>query len=243
MSVDTPTLEQLLAAHARERTERSWLAVLDTLFQHPDYAPYSHPLQEVAALVEEERLEQALEAWERARVNLCARPSARLMRAMILHKLGREHEEAREQTMLQALVEGIGKSGDGSLERPFKITSLEDEYFFLEAVLKQEPERRRAIHRKERSIDLWETRRGGVCFDISPLAAKLSTRLQGKSDGELKSIRRSFKTRKRRFRELEHRARKRAERARRKRMRRLPWLLLGGLLLTVAGVIAFFALR
>jgi hypothetical protein len=105
-------------------------------------------------------------------------PGTHLKLALVYQRLGRDAEMERERAIAIRCVEGILSTGDGSLERPYRVTRTSDEYDVLAAsnltfasqTLRQSEGRR---------IDVVRTREGkDVCFDVTDIFELLRRKLR-----------------------------------------------------------------
>jgi len=154
--VDDPTPERFLAARR---------AVIDD----PGYPPDGLPLV---------KLERLLDAAQFTRL---ARETARLLHAWRLSprmhflagvaaaELGRTARASEQRRQLQACLQGLLGTGDGTRERPFLVTHASDEYDVVRA-LGHQPITQQLVDSGSRRMDVIGCR-GGIelWFDVTAL--------------------------------------------------------------------------
>lgn len=98
-------------------------------------------------------------------------PSYHSRLARAFEATGKPRDADREKRYARAAVSSIRSTGDGSLERPWSVLRLNDEYDMLRAMGKK-PERQSMLRRGGRDIDRHETTDGSVYhFDATQLVA------------------------------------------------------------------------
>lgn len=169
------TFEKFLTEPNRE----TYLALRQELIDSPSYNPYSGELSDVEKLFEEEKLQEACDLLNKAMGNLMLSPRAQRSLALLNHKLGKETAVQLCLRMEQSCLAGMIATGDGTPEKPYLVTRVDDEYDILEHLEKVSFTSQSLKQVGDRQIDSFQFEDGSeVCFDITDaknhLAKKLS---------------------------------------------------------------------
>lgn len=172
-------MDQLFVGYLQDPTPENFLTLREALLHTADFDPYSRDLgraEQLFAANEFAAAEQELRQKMRPSHVLSAGTHLKL--ALIYQKLGRNPEMERERAIAIRCIEGILSTGDGTLERPYRVTRTSDEYDVLAAsnltwasqTLRQADGRR---------VDVVRTREGKeLCFDVTDIFDLLKRRLR-----------------------------------------------------------------
>ncbi len=114
-----------------EPSGATFLAVRELVLADPSYNRYSQVFLRVSAPLKEGRHDKVRDVLMGEMPNLLLSPRAHMMLAVAYRHLGQKESEEMEGYLLGLCLQGIGESGDGSLQRPYLVTRPEDEYDFL----------------------------------------------------------------------------------------------------------------
>jgi hypothetical protein len=172
-------MDHLFVGYLQDPTPENFLALREALLETPEFDPYCRDLGRVDGLFAAHQFAAAeQELRQRMRPNHLLSAGAHLKLALIYQKLGRADEMERERSIAIRCIEGILSTGDGSLERPYRVTRTSDEYDVLAASnLKWGSQTLRQVD--GRRIDVVRTREGKeLCFDVSDIFDLLKRRLR-----------------------------------------------------------------
>lgn len=134
------------------------------IFNHPEYHPYSEDLKVLQGLLDKNDLENAIELNT---VNLMLSPRAHLYKQYALDKLNRPEEAKSEGYMAHIILEGISLTGDGTVERPYRVTSISDERDMVQ-FLNEEFAGQSLVQANDKIMDMIQCKSGKeIYFDIT----------------------------------------------------------------------------
>ncbi len=114
------------AAFVAEPTKENHRKVYDRVVQHESYNPYGDDLHDLEAAFDAERYEDVIKS--QAVPSVILSPRFHLIMARAAEKEGLEDAMALEQQAFVACVDGILASGDGTIDNPYLVTAVADEY-------------------------------------------------------------------------------------------------------------------
>lgn len=162
---------QALLAWMKNPKLEGFLALRQQIVRSPDYQPYKEPrpLDELRQAVGERRHKDILTIFEQEGISLLLSPEAH-MAVTIAHKhLGNSELELQSRWLSKLCGEAIEQSGDGSLDRPYLVLHINDEYDFLrrhELV----PAQQSLVHHGGRSLDVMTLNTGRkIAFDVTDM--------------------------------------------------------------------------
>ena len=148
-------------------------AARSALIGSPAYQPYSQDLYQAEKLFEERRYQEVLQAIAGTRPNLLLSPRAHLLVGMACKELGKPEDSQAEMMFMQLCLHGIKLTGDGSADRPFKVTRVSDEYDVLMSLGKK-LEMQALSKAGGRACDAMTLEGGGTLFfDINDCISRL----------------------------------------------------------------------
>ncbi len=148
-----------------------FLALRQEIVRSPDYQPYKEPrpLDQLREAVGERRHKDILTIFEREGISLLLSPEAH-MAVTIAHKhLGNSELELQSRWLSKLCGEAIEQSGDGSLNRPYLVLHINDEYDFLvrHGLV---PVQQSLVHHGGRALDVMTLNTGRkIAFDVTDM--------------------------------------------------------------------------
>jgi hypothetical protein len=151
----------LFLAFLKDPGPETFRAVRTAVVEGPEFNPF----------------EEIRPRFQEALPTLLLSPRAHLLMAWAAHKRGQTDEEEMERAICSACVHGILSTGDGSLEKPFLVTTTSDEYTVLE-LRGLTSSTQTLMHEGDRHLDRQQCSDGTVLyFDVTDLFAVLGRRL------------------------------------------------------------------
>ena len=142
-------------------------AVRQKVAESDRYAPYSNELDVLAANLNEEDPQCAIEYFWRTFPSLLLSPSAHWMLSKAYNSMGKEGEAAFEKALAHQLIKSILATGKGTKKKPYAVMRVEDERDVL-AALRKQPGPQFLMMDKNRVLDLLQCSDGSeVYFDIT----------------------------------------------------------------------------
>jgi hypothetical protein len=158
-----------MIAFLNSRSDESFEALRQAYLRSSDYRPYDSRVESVYPLIDEQKFDQAFAQLQRMLPNLFLTPRARSLAAFLYEKLGREDAARREGIISQNLIVALSRTGDGTSERPYRVTRTEDEYDLLR-YLGKEYVTQALVKDAMSSFDVLTCGDGTqVWFDVTPL--------------------------------------------------------------------------
>ncbi len=103
----------------------------------PRYSPYANDLGTLNGLYAEKRYEECLRKFRQMMPNWMLSPTAHQIACLSAHHLGDEETARMEAGIAESCLQGLLATGDGSHERPYLVSHVEDEYDALRRLGKQ----------------------------------------------------------------------------------------------------------
>lgn len=107
-----------------DTTLENFTASQQTIFNHPDYNPYAEDLSTIRGFLDKNELNKAVEFNS---INIMLSPRAHLFKQYALEQMNRPKEAQAELILAQKILEGISLTGEGTKEKPYRVTSVSDE--------------------------------------------------------------------------------------------------------------------
>jgi hypothetical protein len=126
-----PPVQEHLARYLIKPTPETYERLREVVAESPEYDPYSDEFGAAERLLEQGDYKQAVEILRRGIDSHLLTPRAHELTACAYGKLGDIQNEKAEATIAATLLEALLNSGDGSFERPFRVTRVADEYDVL----------------------------------------------------------------------------------------------------------------
>ena len=172
-------MDQLFVGYLQDPTPENFLALRSALLEAPGFDPYSRDLGRAEHFFSANQFAEAeQELRQNMRPSHILSPGTHLKLALVYQRLGRIGEMERERAIAIRCIEGILATGDGSMDRPYRVTRTSDEYDVLVATnLTWASQTLRQAGR--RRLDVVRTREGQeICFDVTDIFDLLKRRLR-----------------------------------------------------------------
>lgn len=152
--------------------QTKFMKMRELVYMHEDYSPYNWNVEKMEKLFWEKQYDKVVELYIQDRLNLFMSPRAHIMLYNILKQIGAKDKEEFHKMAADVLIDLLTKSGDGSIEHPFKVLRISDEYDVLMAI-QEEKEVQELVFGEERTYDVIHTKSGKVMhFDITEAQQK-----------------------------------------------------------------------
>ena len=157
----------LFAGFVKQPSKQSYLGVLAALASSEAYQPYANDLADIEELIERKQFKEAQARLDKARPGLLLSPRLHSLAARTATGLGDAGTMAAELSMGNECLKAILGTGDGSRERPYVVSMVEDEYDLLRH-LKKRVRSQGLMIGDEKHYDRIQCQDGGeVWFDIT----------------------------------------------------------------------------
>jgi hypothetical protein len=156
-------------------------AVQKALVESDFYAPYSSfDIQAATKLLEEGKLKEAEKEVFSSMPNTLLSPIAHLILARIRDKEGNQDGRYTEGMLATRCVNGLLSTGDGTEDRPIRVTHVSDEYDLINLHFKTSRKSQRLISKGDKKFDVIECDNGkSYWFDITHSMRGLERMLEG----------------------------------------------------------------
>ncbi|MBN1205474.1 MAG: DUF4919 domain-containing protein [Myxococcaceae bacterium] len=162
-------MQQALLALVVKPGEATYRALHTLITDHPEYAPYSDDLKSLEVLYQEKRYEEIRQKLREMMPNWMLSPAVHQLACLTAKHLGDEKTAQFELQLAEACLQGLLASGDGTPERPYPVTHVEDEFDVLRHLNKSR-KLQSLVSREGRHFDLMACEDGSeVWFDITAL--------------------------------------------------------------------------
>jgi hypothetical protein len=111
-----------------ETTRVNFISTQNEVFEHPEYNPHSEDIAVLKDLIDRNDFTKAVE-WNN--INTILSPRIHLLKHFALQELNRENDARSELILANKILKGISLTGDGSMEHPYIVTRVSDEYDML----------------------------------------------------------------------------------------------------------------
>ena len=178
-------MREKLIDYARNPTPENFSDLREALFAQQEFDPYSSELDKVPELMNAGEFQAVVDlVRDNIFPNHFLSPGAHLNVAFACDKLGRSQEAEMEQAIAVLLLQGIAQTGDGSEEKPFKVTRVSDEYDFLFAH-QLSMKSQALLERDSRSFDRLTLENGDeLWFEITEIQDVLRSKLASASEDQ-----------------------------------------------------------
>ncbi len=151
-------------------TKESFIELRSIIINHDEYEPYSDDIKNINNLLLQNNFR---EVAQYASVNIILSPRAHMYKSFAYRKLNDEKGAEIESTIGQTILEGIQLTGNGTLEKPYLVTRIDDERDFL-TFLEEVFASQALINDEEKSYDCITTASGkNIYFDITDCFKKM----------------------------------------------------------------------
>ncbi len=154
-------------------TEKRFQMLRQSLIEYGGFAPYSQDLYQISSLFANGEFQEVIDMISKSMPNLILSPLAHKLASRAYSKLGREQESGLEKLLFAVCILGILATGDGSIQKPYLVTRVSDEYDVL-LMLKKELRMQASCESNGRSLDVLMVNDGSsIHFDITDCMRKL----------------------------------------------------------------------
>jgi hypothetical protein len=156
-----------VAALAIEPSAESYMKVVGMVVTHPAYDPYGRDIDSLIELYEAERHADAERKLRELMPTWVLTPSLHKIAFLLAKHRGDQAAGMVEMRLVQATIDGLLATGDGSREKPYVVVRIRDEYELLEH-LEKKPAGQSLIRDGDRQLDCFELADGSeIYFDVS----------------------------------------------------------------------------
>ena len=163
----TESISDALAEFCTSHTQEHYLYLRQQMIDSPEYDPYSADMERADQLLSEGKWQDAHRYILSLLPNWLTSPGVHFRIAFVHRKLCKADQEQFEGSLAIWLMEAILATGDGTREKPYLVSRVEDEYDVLEHFgLKRT--RQLCVEEETRVLDVLECDNGrSLWFDAS----------------------------------------------------------------------------
>ena len=125
------TIEERFTRFVAEPTFERYLAVRELIQAMPEYDPYGGALEAIGPPFEAGAFRKVLRACDALGWEWCLSPRVHFWTGVAAQQQGDADRSAQAKCRIQACLQGLLSTGDGTQEQPFLVTYLSDEYDLL----------------------------------------------------------------------------------------------------------------
>lgn len=115
-------------------TLRRYLAVRELIVADTRFDPYAEDLERIQAWFAADDFAAAIDGCEACQPLWCLSPRLHFFRGVSAAELGQRRLADEERSVMQACLQGLVATGEGSVDKPFRVTYLSDEYDLLRSL-------------------------------------------------------------------------------------------------------------
>jgi hypothetical protein len=166
-------LKEAFLQFVQRPSGESYRAIWKLVTQHSDYAPYADDLRQIDQLLAEQKYREAHERIGAVTSRWLLSPTFHILAALTHRNLGDQNGERMEQHLAMICLRGIIDTGTGTMESPYMVTCIRDEYDVLQHVGKKSKSQRVATLSGQ-ALDCHTCEDGSeICFDVTAMKRKL----------------------------------------------------------------------
>ncbi len=160
-------MNDLFAAFLESPNRQTYLAVRAAVVASERYDPYSREMDDVDAILDADKLDDARRLLSGAMPNLLLSPAAHLVLSFIAKNSGDGERAQMESFVAATCCRGILATGDGTKDSPYLVVRISDEYDLIQ-YLGKEFNDQAIIEDGDRHFDRIEFQDGSeIWFDIT----------------------------------------------------------------------------
>jgi len=160
-------MRELFMRFMANPSRETFLAVRDALIASDEYDPYSRDLPLATELLNADKYREALDTLGNVFGNLMLSPSAHMAWCQALGQLGQQQDADIQGALCVLCVRGILTTGKGTVDEPYLVTRLTDQYDVL-AMLKKKSTSVGRCTEDGRHLDIHSLDDGGqLVFDMT----------------------------------------------------------------------------
>ncbi|MFT3786253.1 MAG: hypothetical protein QM770_08815 [Tepidisphaeraceae bacterium] len=166
-------MREQLTAYLSNPSPATYAALRKRVVSDPAWQPYGTDLQQLRDAIDAKQYDVALQRFQSAPVSLLLCPEAHVLASRALDAKGDALGADVERMLGSVFLAGIRGTGNGSLEKPFVVSRIEDERAVL-GVLSKKTTTQMLVHTETgRHLDVWQCEDGSqVHFDITDVFPK-----------------------------------------------------------------------
>jgi hypothetical protein len=166
-------------AFLEEPTPQNYLAARRALVASPAYDPYAQGLAEAEELVNTRRWVDALKKIADVMPNFQLTPRIHYLAGLVAEAQEDKAAVQRHTFAYERCLRGLLETGEGTEEKPYLVTRVEDEYDML-VHLEKAPAGQGLVSRNGKHFDVMRCTDGTeIWFDVSDAFANLQRKLRG----------------------------------------------------------------
>jgi hypothetical protein len=164
-------MKELFLNFIQEPTKESFLELRSFIINHDEYEPYSEDIRNINNLLRQNNFRKVALYTN---INILLSPRAHMYKSFALKKLNDEDGADMESNIGQTILEGIQLTGNGSLEKPYLVTRIDDERDFLKHI-EEVFVSQALVNDIDKSYDCITTASGkNIYFDITDCFKKMT---------------------------------------------------------------------
>jgi len=164
-------------ALVKSPTKENYLQVHKLVVASDKYDPYSADLGDAERAAKNQQPDEARAKLRQAGINVLLSPRAHMLAARLALAAGDRQAFERETAAARSCIAGILAGGDGSAEKPYPVSRVEDEYDVLRSLGKHSTKQALKMD-KGKSYDVLFCDDGAdIYFDVSDVFGSLKRRL------------------------------------------------------------------
>ncbi len=171
-------IAELYANYRSEQSLKIYLNVRRMIIADSSYSPYLDNLHEIERLLIEAQHEKALNLIKASQPDLLLSPRAHLMASATYKELHQDSLAADEFLQAELCVKGIISTGKGTMNRPYQVLRIADEYDVLGYLGKSLDEQ--STHETENQVlDVMKLTDGStIVFDVTTMRLHMARLLK-----------------------------------------------------------------
>ncbi|HEY4001020.1 MAG TPA: DUF4919 domain-containing protein [Candidatus Xenobia bacterium] len=161
------------AKFAADPTDQNYRAIFAVVIAQPSWDPYATDLAEVMQLLKDGQFEAARTRCLEMMPNRVLNPRAHWLLSKAAEGMHDADAAQFEMMLASRCVQGILATGDGSMERPWLVTAVEDEYDLLGLIGRRPHSQASMTTSDGRELDVMHCPEGDAHFDITAIRRAL----------------------------------------------------------------------
>jgi len=139
---------ELYKTYCGEPTPENYQRIREAILAEPSFSPYSSALGNIDQLMQAEKFEAALHLISESQPEILLSPAAHLIAHYAHQQLNNEPAAQAELHQARLCAEGILSTGKGTIEEPYQVLLISDEYDVL-SYLRKKPSGQRLLNRDD----------------------------------------------------------------------------------------------
>lgn len=156
----------------KDPTKENFLKSRELIVTNPDYNPYSNDLEIMEQLFENKEYEK-LNYY--VNINVLLSPRAHFIKYFSLKQAGNTKAADSVMFICHNILNGIEKTGDGTLQNPYIVIRISDEADFLQLHLRKKYTQQKLMQNEGKYLDVLTLEDGSeLYFDITDAYQRIS---------------------------------------------------------------------